>query len=221
MFFVPDEAAPYFFSEMEKVAKEDVALSLQDNPRAYGIRAKKTGEDDRGIAYAKGIMPAAAAAGSAGALTGAATGRISQMSLLRKGEAAKSLEEGIRDLIILNTGGARAGTRAALEGGASALLDGGASALLDGGGDAALRKVRDVGLNADITGPATQAARTATRELLRPEMTDILKRRGKAALGAAGLSALSGAAGKLGLNAAQYETSKTLANRESEKVRVK
>jgi len=197
--FIPQDAVPFFLDEMEKCAVA-IGMELGDNARSYGIRAKKTGKDDRGLAYSKGIGAAGAAGAGLGAATGAVTGKATQISLLRKGGTAKAVQEGVKDYLTLKGAARKAGVNSALE-----------------GGIAAAKELQEKGWSSNTDATVKKVTETATDSLTSPGVKRVLARRGRAALGAAGLAAAAGAVGKAAPNAATYEASKTLATRPGRK----
>lgn len=232
MFFVPDDAEPFFLQEMVKLArraadsdahKTHLSLELKDNPRSFGIRAKKTGQDDRGLAYTQGIGRAAAAGAGLGAAVGAVTGRKSQLSLFREGEAKKAVQEALQDGLTLQKAVDRAGIKGVGVGGVDFARRVASTAPPKDAADAARGAMRGPpGVQAKAQQSAAEGAQAAADELMSPAVRRILKRRGKAALGAAGLAALGGATLKTGLNAAQYESARALSTGHNrEKVQVK
>jgi hypothetical protein len=224
-FFIPAAAAPYFKAELEKLAgaqkprvqdpdQADLSLDLKDTPRAFGIRAKKTGQDERGIAYTQGMGAAAVGGAATGAAAAATTGRASQLSLLRPGVAEEALAQGSRDYGVFQRAASRASAAGGLAGGVAAAKSYAAGAsnmpqdavdavrwAANGGSPAQGKAVRE-GTVAGIS--------AAAKELADPALREVLARRGKAALKGAALISTAGAGLKGLYNATQYEAAKTL-----------
>jgi hypothetical protein len=223
-FFIPAAVAPYFGAELEKIAgaqkpraqdpdQAGLSLDLKDTPRAFGIRAKKTGQDERGIAYTQGMGAAALGGAATGAAAAATTGRASQLSLLRPGVAEESLVQGAHDVGVVQRAANRASAAGGLAGGVAAAKSyaTGASSIPKDAVDAARWAANGSPAQGKAIREGTVAGiSAAAKELADPALREVLARRGKVALKGAALIGAAGAGLKGLYNATQYEAAKTL-----------
>jgi hypothetical protein len=193
-----------------------MGVGLLDDARAYGIRAGKGGPEDRGLAYSQGVL----AAGGAGVLGGAGAASIIgspfiTSTLLSEKRRNAAIEQGIKDVATLRMEGLRFGGQQVVDAARKGLeevaaVDPATTSL----GTAGQRTATSV-LNAANSVLPSAPASAATAQGLSPESLDVIKRRGRAAVGGSLVGFGVGALGKGLYNAAEYSLGKNLANPEN------
>jgi hypothetical protein len=193
-----------------------MGVSLHDDARAYGIRAGKGGPEDRGLAYSQGVL----AAGGAGVLGGAGAASITgspliTSTLLSEKRRNAAIQQGIKDVATLKMEGLRLGGQQAVDAARKGLEEvAAADPATTGLGTAGQRTASSV-LNAANSALPSAPASAATAQGLSPAFLDVIKRRGRAAVGGSLIGFGVGALGKGLYNAAEYSLGKNLANPEN------
>lgn len=193
------KALRQFDSEREKNAETvGLGIGLKEGPRAYGIRAAKGDEDERGLAFSYDVVPAAVAGVPLGAAVAAATNSPSLMAtVLREKNRNAAISSAIQDAAIARAEVERLKNQYALR------MDA-ARDVADSDGSGAEEIARKMRAAAAAVDPADFVPS--------PEVVKALGRRARAAAGGA-LSGMATAAAAQGLhNMAQYYTGKVLAN---------
>jgi hypothetical protein len=195
-----------------------MGVSLHDDARAYGIRAGKGGPQDSGLAYSHGVLEAGGAGVLGGAGAAAVTGSpFLTSTLLSEKKRNAAIQQGLKDAVTVKSEAMRLGgaqiadaARKGLEGVAAA--DPATTGLGTAGQRVATSALN--AMNSSLSSAPAPATALASTELS-PEFLDIIKRRGRAAIGGGLVGLGVGALGKGLYNATQYHMAKNLANKEN------
>ena len=203
-------SAAAFHAELEKIAQEREGrfhIGLEDDARSWGIRAKQTKDDQRGIAYPHHVGAAMAGGAATGAMGGAIAGGPMLLRALTETGRKQALADAVGDVKIIGSSLATGAAKAAEKVPMSKLRELATEVFTSSTGNlgqstAALDLLNGIGSSVGTTLGA----------LDNPEVYALIGRRLAGAAKGAGTGAVAGGAIMLLRNAMNYELSKGLTN---------